>query len=74
MCCCRKGFAYILWFGLVHRIAASTASLGTLLVPVFGVLGSVVLLNDWPTALDLVGLVLIVSAVLLDQIRPGERH
>ena len=69
-----QGMAYILWFGLVRRVPASTASLGTLLVPVFGVLGSILLLGDWPTHLDLVGLVLIVSAVLLDQIRPSPAH
>lgn len=68
-----QGVAYILWFGLVRRLTASTASLGTLLVPVFGVLGSIVLLDDWPTRLDVLGLGLIVAAVLLDQARPASR-
>ncbi len=67
-----QGLAYILWFGLVRRIPASTVSLGTLLVPVFGVLGSVLLLGDWPTHLDLAGLALIVAAVALDQLRPAQ--
>ena len=66
-----QGVAYILWFGIVRRVSAVTASLGTLLVPVFGVLGSVLFLGDWPTRLDLVGLALIVSAVVLDQLRPA---
>jgi len=68
-----QGVAYILWFGLVRRLPASTASLGTLLVPVFGVLGSIVLLDDWPTRLDVLGLGLIVAAVLIDQARPQSR-
>ena len=69
-----QGMAYILWFGLVRRIPASTAALGTLLVPVFGVVGSVLLLGDWPTQLDLIGLGLIIAAVMLDQFRASPRR
>ncbi len=63
--------AYVLWFGLVARVKASTAALGTLLIPIFGVAGAVVLLDDWPTSLDLVGFALILGAVMLDQIWRG---
>ncbi len=66
-----QGLAYVMWFALLGRLPASTLSLGTLLVPVFGVLGAVVLLADWPTRLDVVGLTLIVAAVGLDQLRPA---
>lgn len=66
-----QGVAYILWFDTVTRVKASTAAIGTLLVPVFGVLGAITLLNDWPTALDLMGLALILGAVVLDQTRPS---
>jgi drug/metabolite transporter (DMT)-like permease len=59
--------AYALWFALVARIPAATAALGTLLVPVFGVIGSVVLLGERPTAVDLSGFALILAAVLIDQ-------
>ena len=48
---------------------AATAAIGTLMVPVFGVLGAVVLLDDWPAPLDVAGLGLILGAVLLDQLR-----
>jgi drug/metabolite transporter (DMT)-like permease len=64
-----QGVAYLLWFDLARRVSASTAALGTLLVPIFGVAGSVALLADWPTPLDLVGLGFILCAVLLDQLR-----
>ena len=64
-----QGLAYVLWFNIVRRVPAATASLGTLMVPVFGVLGSVLLLGDWPTPLDLAGLGLIIAAVVLDQLR-----
>lgn len=60
--------AYILWFTLLGRIAASRAAIGTLLIPIFGVLGSIVLLGDWPTTLDLIGLAFILAAVALDQV------
>ena len=59
--------AYALWFGLIARVATSTVALGTLLVPIFGVLGAVILLGERPSALDLVGFALILTAVLLDQ-------
>lgn len=59
--------AYVLWFGLVARVSSSTATLGTLLVPVFGVVGAVAILGDRPTALDLTGFALLLLAVLGDQ-------
>jgi drug/metabolite transporter (DMT)-like permease len=62
-----QAVAYALWFSLMSRIGASTAAVGTLLVPIFGVLGSVVALGERPTAIDLVGFVLILLAVILDQ-------
>ncbi len=69
-----QGLAYILWFDLVRRIPASSAALGTLLVPVFGVVGTILLLGDWPTQLDVIGLGLIIGAVFLDQLRPSPRR
>ena len=69
-----QGIAYMLWFDLTHRVSPSTASLGTLLVPIFGVLGAIALLDDWPTVLDLAGLALILTAVLFDQLRPGREQ
>ena len=65
--------AYVLWFNTVRRVPAATASLGTLMVPVFGVLGSVLMLGDWPTPRDITGLALIVGAVVLDQTRQAQK-
>lgn len=62
-----QAVAYVLWFGLIARVAASTAALGTLLVPIFGVLGAVILLGERPGAIDLAGFALILTAVVLDQ-------
>lgn len=59
--------AYALWFGLMARVSASTAALGTLLVPVFGVTGAVVMLGERPPLLDLLGFAIILAAVVVDQ-------
>jgi len=58
-----QGIVYVVWFALLTRVAASTAALGTLLIPIFGVIGAVVLLGDRPTTLDMAGLALILAAV-----------
>ncbi len=60
--------AYVLWFSLITKVSSSTASLGTLLVPVFGVVGAVAILGDRPTAFDLAGFALLFAAVLSDQV------
>lgn len=59
--------AYVLWFGLMSRVPASTLALGTLLVPVFAVVGAVILLGERPTVTDIAGFALIFSAVVVDQ-------
>jgi drug/metabolite transporter (DMT)-like permease len=56
--------AYLLWFQSVARLPASVAGLGTLLVPVIGVIAAVILLGDRPTVADSVGFVLIFIAAL----------
>jgi drug/metabolite transporter (DMT)-like permease len=63
--------AYVLWFSLIRTVPASTAAIGTLLIPIFGVLGSIAILGDWPTSLDVAGLGLILTAVALDQALRG---
>jgi drug/metabolite transporter (DMT)-like permease len=56
--------AYLLWFQLVGQLPASTAGLGTLLVPVVGVLAAMALLGDRPTANDTIGFALIFVAAI----------
>lgn len=63
--------AYVLWFSLIRHVSSSTASLGTLLVPVFGVIGSVLILGDRPSAVDVAGFMLLFAAVQLDQFFRG---
>jgi drug/metabolite transporter (DMT)-like permease len=56
------GAAYGLWFAVVRRLPATTASLGVLSVPVVGVVMSMILLGERLTAPDIVGFALIFAA------------
>jgi drug/metabolite transporter (DMT)-like permease len=56
------GVAYALWFSIVHRLPALTASLGVLGSPVIGVIASVLMLGERPTTTDIVGFALVLAA------------
>jgi len=57
-----NGAAYGLWFAIIRRLPAATASLGVLGSPVIGVVGSMLILGERPTVADLVGFALIFAA------------
>jgi len=57
-----SGLAYFLWFGIIGRVSAMTASLGVLAAPVIGVISTALLLGEMPTLSDVVGYVLILAA------------
>jgi drug/metabolite transporter (DMT)-like permease len=57
-----SGLAYFLWFKIVGRLPAMTASLGILSTPVVGVISTAVLLGEWPTVPDMAGFALIFAA------------
>jgi drug/metabolite transporter (DMT)-like permease len=57
-----SALAYVLWFEIVRRLPATTASLGLLSVPVIGVVASVMVLGERPTPSDAVGFTLILAA------------
>jgi drug/metabolite transporter (DMT)-like permease len=64
--------AQVLWYGVVRRATVGEAAIGTLLIPVVGVIGSVVLLGDQFTlslGLALTLILLGVGAVMV----PGRR-
>jgi drug/metabolite transporter (DMT)-like permease len=67
------GLAYFIWFDIVARLPAATASLGSLCVPVVGILGSMVMLGERPTAADLVGFALILAAAACVLLAPSGR-
>jgi drug/metabolite transporter (DMT)-like permease len=56
------GTAYGLWFSIIRRLPAMTASLGVLGSPVIGVIVSVLVLGERPTVPDMIGFALILSA------------
>ena len=56
------GVAYGLWFAVVQRLPASTASIGVLSVPVVGVIMSMILLSERLTPADIIGFSLIFAA------------
>jgi drug/metabolite transporter (DMT)-like permease len=68
-----SGIAYLLWFEIVRRLPAMTASLGVLSVPAVGIVASVVMLGERPTATDIAGFALILAASACVQLAPGTR-
>jgi drug/metabolite transporter (DMT)-like permease len=57
-----SGLAYFLWFKIIGRLPAMTASLGILASPVIGVISSAILLGERPTVPDMIGFALIFAA------------
>lgn len=56
------GIAYGLWFSIIRKLPAMTASLGVLGSPVIGVISSVLILGERPTTSDVIGFALILAA------------
>lgn len=70
-----SGIAYGLWFEIVRRVPAATASLGILGIPVVGVVSTVLIIGERPTAADIVGFAFILAAsacVLLSPSGPAK--
>jgi drug/metabolite transporter (DMT)-like permease len=57
-----SAFAYLLWFEIVRRVPAMTASLGVLSVPVIGIVASMLVLGERPTMADIIGSALVLAA------------
>ena len=68
-----SAFAYLLWFDIVRRLPAMTASLGVLSVPVVGICGSMLVLGERPTVPDIVGFALILAAAGCVLLAPSSR-
>jgi len=66
-----SGIAYFLWFEVVRRLSAMTASLGVLASPAVGVVSSVIMLGERPTPSDMVGFALILAASACVLLAPG---
>ena len=68
------GLAHFLWWSIVDKLPAVTASIGALLVPVVGVIASVIFLGEQPTLNDIAGFVLIFCAAACVLLQPNVRH
>lgn len=68
------GLAHFLWWSIVGKLPTITASIGSLLVPVVGVVGATVILGERPTAPDIVGFVLIFCAAACVLLQPNVKH
>ena len=68
------GLAHFLWWSIIGRLPAITASLGSLIVPVVGVSASAMYLGERLTVPDIVGFVMIFSAAACVLLQPNVKH
>jgi len=67
------GLAHFLWWSIIGRLPAITASLGSLITPVVGVSASALYLGERLTIPDIVGFVMIFSAAIV-LLQPNVKH
>jgi drug/metabolite transporter (DMT)-like permease len=68
------GLIYFVWFVVVDKLPTMTASIGTLLVPVVGVIGSAAINGERPNLTDTIGFALIFAAAATVLLQPNVRH
>jgi drug/metabolite transporter (DMT)-like permease len=68
------GLAYFLWFVVIDRLPTTTASLGSLLVPVIGVIASALVIGERPGLTDVIGFALIFAAAACVLLQPNVKH
>jgi drug/metabolite transporter (DMT)-like permease len=68
------GLAHFLWWSIVDRLPAVTASLGSLLVPVIGVSASAIVLGERLTVPDIIGFAMIFAAAACVLLQPNVKH
>ena len=68
------GLAHFLWWAIVAKLPTITASIGSLLVPVVGVIASAVILGERPSVTDIVGFASIFAAAACVLLQPTTRH
>jgi drug/metabolite transporter (DMT)-like permease len=68
------GLAHFLWWSIVGRLPATTAALGSLLVPVIGVGATAIVLGERLTFPDMIGFSMIFGAAACVLLQPNARH
>ena len=61
------GFAYLLYFGALKKLKSQTAAILSYIDPASAIILSSIVFAQLPTAYELVGVVLIMSAALLSE-------
>ncbi|MDX2216653.1 MAG: EamA family transporter [Oculatellaceae cyanobacterium bins.114] len=61
-----SAIAWLLWFYALNQLPTGVASLGTLAIPVVGVLAAWIQLNEVPSMTEWIGIVLILVALILN--------
>jgi drug/metabolite transporter (DMT)-like permease len=65
------GLTYFIWFVVIDKLPTSTAALGSLLVPVVGVIGSTLVAGERPGFYDIIGFALIFAAAASVLLQPN---
>jgi drug/metabolite transporter (DMT)-like permease len=68
------GLAHFLWWTIVGRLPAITASLGSLMTPVVGVGASALILGEHLTLPDITGFAMIFAAAACVLLQPNAKH
>jgi len=68
------GLAHFLWWTVVSRLPAVTASIGSLLTPVIGVTASALVLGERLTGPDIIGFAMIFAAAACVLLQPNVKH
>jgi drug/metabolite transporter (DMT)-like permease len=68
------GLAHFLWWAIVGKLPTITASIGSLLVPVVGVIASAAILGERPSITDIIGFASIFAAAACVLLQPTNRH
>jgi drug/metabolite transporter (DMT)-like permease len=66
-----SGIAYALWFAIIRRLSAATASLGALGNPAVGIVATVLMIGERPTVTDIIGFALILAASVCVLLAPA---
>ncbi|WP_371421080.1 EamA family transporter [Tardiphaga sp.] len=67
------GVCYLTWFATLRRLPPATAAMGTVIVPVMGVIGAAALLGEPLGLRELIAMTLTLGGVTLALRRPARR-
>jgi drug/metabolite transporter (DMT)-like permease len=66
--------AWVLWVYALQRLPAGSASMGTMLAPIIGVISAWLQLGEVPTTIELIGMIFVVLALVLISIITIRKH